>query len=284
MTRPGERGAVAILALWAMAIVFALAVAAGFSMRAETAIVRNELAAARARSSAEGGAELGLAHLLARRAAGKSLFDGTPEPWQDGGTRVSIAIADEAGKIDLNVAPLPLLAGLLTAAGEKEEAAELLACRILARRGTPAPSCPEPPSAAPEHAAPFAAPEEAAQLPGFDDRLYQAIACCVTVLSGASAIDPVVAPRLALLALPGATATLVDGWLSARASLMEMAPETSGFAGLPDTTYLAVSPLRDFTITAIATTPEGAHARAELSVRLTGQANHPYDIVAFRTP
>ncbi len=282
--RKRERGAVAILALWVMAIVFALGVAAGFSMRAETTIVRNELAGARARAAAEGGAELGLAHLLARRAAGRTIFDGTPETWQDGAIRVSIAITDEAGKIDLNDAPLGLLAGLLTAAGQTRETAYLLACRIVARRGTPAPSCPEPPSAAPEPAALFAAPEQAAQLPGFDDALYRAIACCVTVLSGQSAIDPAVAPRLALLALPGATATMVDGWLGARASLMAMAPEMSGFESLPNAGFLTVSPERDFTITAIATTPEGARARAELAVRLTGESRHPYDIVAFRTP
>ncbi|HUK61563.1 MAG TPA: hypothetical protein VLV50_20185 [Stellaceae bacterium] len=285
MRRRGrERGAVAILALWVMAIVFALAAAAGFSMRAETAIVRNELAGARARAAAEGGVELGLAHLLARRADGRTLFDGTPEVWQDGPIRVAVAISDESGKIDLNDAPLGLIAGLLEAAGENEEVAQLLACRILARRGTPAPSCPEPPDATPELAALFAAPEQVAELPGFGDALYRRIACCITVLSGASAIDPAVAPRLALLALPGATATLVDGWLAARASLMAMAPGASGFETLPGAAFLAVSPLRDFTVSAVATTPEGASARAELAVRLTGQSRHPYDIVAFRMP
>jgi general secretion pathway protein K len=285
MTPAGrERGAVAILALWAMAIVFALAVAAGFSMRAETAIARNELAAARARTAAEAGVELGLAHLLARRAAGRTLFDGTPETWQDGAIRVAISIGDEAGKIDLNDAPLALLSGLLEAAGQKQETAYLLACRIVAHRGTPAPDCPEPPDAAPEPAALFAATEQVAQLPGFGDGIYQAISCCITVLSGASAIDPAVAPRLALLAVPGATASLVDGWLDARANIMELAPESSGFAGLPDVPYFAISPLRAFTVSAVAVTPEGARARADLAVRLTGQANHPYDIVAFRTP
>ena len=182
------------------------------------------------------------------------------------------------------LAPFALLSGLLAAAGEKQEAAYLLACRIVAHRGTPAPSCPEPPSAAPERTALFAAPEEAAQLPGFGDRLYAAISCCLTVLSGASAIDPAVAPRLALMALPGATASIVDGWLASRASLMEMAPEMSGFESLPDAAYLAVSALSDFTVSAVATTPEGARARADLVVRLTGAPNHPYDIVAFRTP
>ena len=279
-----ERGAVAILALWAMAIVFALAVAAGFSMRAETAIARNELAGTRARYAAEAGAELGLAHLLARRAEGHTIFDGTPENWQDGTIRVRVAITDEAGKIDLNVAPLPLLAGLLEAAGQKQEVAYLLACRIVAHRGTPSPDCPEPPDASPEPTALFAATEQVAQLPGFGDAIYQAISCCVTVLTGASAIDPAVAPRLALMALPGASTQMVDSWLGARASLMAMAPEMSGFQDLPVTPYFTVSPMRDFTITAIAQTPEGARARADLSVRLTGQANHPYEIVAFRTP
>src|ERR1700722_16812534 len=110
-----ERGSVAILALWVMAIVFALLAAASFTTRTELQITRNELAAARVRAAAEGGTQLGLARLLARRAKGAVIFDGTPQPWQDGPVRVAVAIADEAGKIDLNQAPPALLAGLFTA-------------------------------------------------------------------------------------------------------------------------------------------------------------------------
>jgi hypothetical protein len=44
------------------------------------------------------------------------------------------------------------------------------------------------------------------------------------------------------------------------------------------------SPGRDYTITATATTGEGARYRAELQVRLTGRAAQPYQVIAWRTP
>ncbi len=272
----------AILALWGMAIVFALLAAASFTTRTELQITRNELAAARVRAAAEGGAQIGLARLLARRAKGAAVFDGTPQPWQDGPVRVAIAIADEAGKIDLNQAPPALLAGLFAAVGQTKETSFLLACRVAVRRGGAVPDCPEPPDAASLRPAVFAAPEELAALPGFGDRLYRQVADDVTVASGASAVDPVVAPRAVLLALPGATPELVDGWLAARKAEAEMAPEGSLFEQLPDFPFLMVSPLRDFTVSATATGPEGARARVDLQVRLSGNAQHPYDVLAFR--
>jgi hypothetical protein len=108
------------------------------------------------------------------------------------------------------------------------------------------------------------------------------VADAVTVASGASAVDPVVAPRTVLLALPGATRELVDGWLAARKAEAEMAPEGSLFEQLPDFPFLMVSPLRDFTVSATATGPDGARARADLQIRLTSNAQHPYDVLAFR--
>jgi hypothetical protein len=44
------------------------------------------------------------------------------------------------------------------------------------------------------------------------------------------------------------------------------------------------SPGRDYTITATATTSDGARYRAELQVRLTGRAAQPYQVMAWRTP
>jgi general secretion pathway protein K len=279
-----ERGSVTILVLWGMVIVFALLAAAGFTARTETQIARNAVASARVRQAAEGGTQLGLARLLARRAAGRTLFDGKPETWQDGAVTVSIAIQDEAGKIDLNQAPPELLEGLFAAAGRPDGEALLLACRIVERRGGPPCLAPVGDDPTARRAAQFAAPEELAALPGMGDRLYTAIADFVTVATGATAVDPAVAPRTVLLALPGATSALVDAYLAGRAAQQEMEPEGSGFESLPGYAYLMVSPLRDFTISAVATSHDGARYRADLQLRLTGQAVRPYEVIAWRTP
>ena len=136
----------------------------------------------------------------------------------------------------------------------------LLACNILDYRGDIGTGCPEPAEAIgeqPRRRERFVAPEELAQLPGFDEALYEAVADCVTVATSASAIDPRVAPRTVLLAIPGATPALVDAYLDHRETMRD-------FAGGDDAQLLAAapalmtSPMRDFTISAVATIANGA--------------------------
>jgi general secretion pathway protein K len=283
--RDGERGSIAILALWGVALIALLLIAASFATRGEVLIARNAVSASRVRLAAEAGTQLGLARLLRRNRNGAN-FDGAAEAWRDGSIAVRIAIADEAGKIDINEAPLELLTGLFVAVGRSREEASLLACNILDRRGDAVPACPQP--IAGDQGKPrsyrFLAPEELAQLPGFDDALYDRIADCVTVATGASAIDPLVAPRTVLLALPGATDTLIESYLGDRAMWRDMAGADQVLQQIPAAPFLMASPRRDFTIEAVAAAPDGARFRADLQVRLTELANRPYQVMAWRAP
>ncbi|HYM72733.1 MAG TPA: hypothetical protein VET89_07105 [Stellaceae bacterium] len=285
--RNRERGSVAILALWGVALIFMLLAPVAFATRTELQVARNALGASRARLAAEAGTQLGLARLLRRKEAGTVYFDGAPEIWQQGSTHIAIAISDEAGKIDLNVASQELLTGLFIAAGRARNEAALLACNVLDWRGQTGADCPGPAEgagAARPAARRFAAIEELAQLPGIDDSLYDRVADSITVATGASAIDPMVAPRLALMAIPGATASLVDDFLDRRASWHD-AVSAGGTLGLAAAApFVMASPRRDFTIAATAKTPEGARFRAELQVRLTDRPARPYEVVAWRTP
>src|SRR5579863_4645210 len=225
-TRGAQDGSIAILALWGIALIFMLTAPVAFATRGELQIARNALAESRARLAAEAGTQLGLQRLLRRHGSGGAVFDGAPESWEQGSTKVAIAIADEAGKIDLNLAPVELLAGLFSAAGEPDEVALLLACNVLNRRGDNASSCPDsdPPTAGQR----FVAPEELAQLPGVSEPLYNRVADAITVVSGASAIDPRVAPRLVLMALPGATNSLVDSFLDSRSAWRGLGSDDAG--------------------------------------------------------
>jgi general secretion pathway protein K len=275
-----QRGSIAILALWGIALIFMLIAPVAFATRGELQIARNALAESRARLAAEAGTQFGLLQLLRRHEAGTVYFNGTPEAWQQGSTRVAIAISDESGKIDLNMAPLELLQGLFEAVGAPHEAAELLACNVLDRRGDTGTDCPE--SDAPQVGRRFVVPEELAELPGIDDRLYNRVAEDVTVATGASAIDPMVAPRTVLMAIPGATDGLVDAFLESRATMRDFGSVDATLlpAAAP---FVMVSPSRDFTIAATAATQDGARYRAELQVRLTGRPAQPYQIVGWRS-
>jgi general secretion pathway protein K len=283
----GEGGSIALLALWSVAIIGFLLAAATMTTRTELRAAGNAIAESRARLAAEAGTQLGLARLIRRRADGVQVFDGGPEAWRDGGIQVDVAIIDEAGKIDLNEAPFELLSGLLVALGRSRETALLLACNILDRRGAAGAPCPEPHEAAdrarsrPQR---FLVPEELAQVPGFDDSLYDEIADYVTVATRASAIDPLVAARPVLLAIPGATPTMVDAFVESRARWHDIAGPESGIGLTQALRFVTTSPAREFTISAVARGPGRARHRADLLVRLTETAPHPYEILGSRAP
>jgi general secretion pathway protein K len=225
-----------------------------------------------------------LARLLRRRASGISVFDGLPETWRDGAAEVEIAIVDEAGKIDLNEAPLELLSGLFVAVGRAREEAVLLACNVLEWRGTSVAACPEVASGTGRRAhGRFVAPEQLGQVAGFDEGLYREVSDSITVVTRASAVDPLVAARPVLMAIPGATAAAVDSFLEERARWRDIGGLEGGFGLQQSLPFVMISPAREFTITATAATGT-ARYRADLKVRLTGIAARPYEVLAVRAP
>ena len=280
--RAREAGSVTILALWSVAIVALLLAAATAATRSEVRAARNAIGESQARLAAVAGTQLGLARLLRGRVDETHVFDGTPEIWRDGAVPVEIAIIDEAGKVDLNEAPLALLTGLLVAVGQQRNQAERLACGILEWRGARAPAC-STPSERRLFNRSFAAIEQLVEIPGFGETIYDAVADYVTVATGASTIDPLVAPRPVLLALPGADTAMVDALLAARAQWHIAVPE-SGLMSLHTEGLTMPTVGTVFTIRAIAATT-GARYRADLQVRLNHQppAEH-YEVIAARAP
>lgn len=280
-------GSITILALWGVAIVGVLVAALTATIRTELRSTENAVAESRARLAADAGVQLGLARLLRRRTDGVLVFDGAPEWWRDGSTEVEIAIFDEAGKIDLNEAPLELLSGLLAAVGRPREEAMLLACNILDWRGNPRAPCPEPTEAAfprSKLTQRFVAPEQLAQVPGFDERLYELMADHVTVATRASAVDPLTAGRPVLLAIPGATPMQVDTFLASRARWHGVAAVDTGLGLAGALPFVTTSPAREFTISATAITAARARHRADLLVRMTEIAARPYEVLSARAP
>jgi general secretion pathway protein K len=276
-----EAGSIAILALWGVALIFMLIAPVAFATRGELQIARNALAESRARHAAEGGVQYGLDRLLRLRAS-PAAFDGTPEAWRFGTAPVAVAIADEAGKIDLNAAPPEMLAGLFTGAGAAREAAELIACNIVLWRGDSGGICPQPGEPRPPRR--FSVPEQLAEIPGVGERLYGRVAGSVTVATGAAAIDPFVAPRGVLMAIPGATDSMVDDFIANRAGMRDLTAGGAGLVPAAAMQFVIASPRRDFTIAATATTDDGARYRAEMLIRLVEQGARPYRVMGWRTP
>jgi general secretion pathway protein K len=275
--RRGERGAALIVVLWGVALIAAAIIAIGVTSRSESLIGRNALENARARHAAEAAIQLAL-HRLLSYPRGTHLFDGTAATWHDGTTTVALAIQDEEGKIDLNAASFELILGVLRTAGLDRDGALAIACRIVARRGFVDPQCLEgdapPPAVEPGL---MVAVEEARRVIGVGDALYRRLRPLVTVFSGSAAIDPRVAPRDVLLAVPSLSQSYVEAYLGRRA-------QTDDLGELRDRRYFAVTTGRTFAISAVATTAAGGRHRAEMVVRLTWRPEQPFAVLAWREP
>lgn len=281
--RRAERGVALVVVLWGIALIAAAIIAIGFTSRSESLIGRNALENARARAAAEAGVQLAL-HRLLSYPRGTHLFDGTPTIWHDGAISVELAIQDEEGKIDVNVASYDLIRGALRSAGLLDDEARWDACRIVARRGLVDPQCldddRQPPAAEPGI---LVAVEELRRAAGLSAARYARLAPFVTVFSGSAAIDPRIAPRDALLAVPILSPGFVESYLERR-TLQQGATGTPDLGELRDRRYFAVTTGRTFSISARAQTPDGGRHRAEMVVRLTFRPEQPFAVLAWREP
>ena len=278
-SRDGERGIVLMMVLFALALIGAAAVAISVTGRGETKAARNALDAATARNAAEAGVQIGLRHLLARAAA-NDLAMPPAESAQIGGVSVGISVVDEEGKIDLNEAPLELIAGALFGAGVPSEQATQVACRLVARRGYADGRCEQMEVT---ETGLFKSVEEIYHL-GVGEAVFWKVLPALTVYSGSSAIDPRVAPRGALVAVPSMIPEDVDAFLQRRAAAAESRVPLDDAEVPRDRRWFALSTRQTYAISASATTATGARSRAEMVVRLTGQKRHPFVVLAWRQP
>jgi general secretion pathway protein K len=271
-----QRGVALVVVVWGLALVATAVAAIGFTTRSETLATRNAFEEARARLAAEAGVQLGLHRLLAAGSRRVELAAADPERLKFAGSSIAIAIADEEGKIDLNEAPLDLLLGLVAEGASNAPVEALpLACRIFGHRGWLDPRCGRVGAGWATGA--FGAVEELRDVAGVDPKLYARLAPLVTVYSGAATIDPRVAPRGALLAVPALSTGFVDDWLARR--------HNGDDADRPrDRRWFTLSSGRTYTVSATAVTAGGGRHRDEMVVRLTGVRERPYVVLAWREP
>lgn len=223
--RPGQRGFALLAVLW-LVMLLAL-VAASFTRTARTQIDlgRNAVEKARAQALADAGVDRAILGLLEPDPAVRWRADGTPYALTFASGEVRIAIQDEAGKIDVNVAPDALLQGLFTSIGLASDEASALVDAIAdfrdpddLRRLNGAEDDDYRAAGLSWEAkdAPFEAIEELQQVYGMTPRLYRRIAPLLTVHSWEEGIDPLVAPPEVLFAVPGITPAQVEAVLAAR--------------------------------------------------------------------
>jgi len=291
MSLRSSRGIALLSVLWITGLLAVIAASFASGTRTEARLALNQIANAKAEALADGGvhrAVLGLLELDPERAW---RADGTLYAMRLGEGEVQIAIEDEDGKIDLNAAPLPLLAGLFGALGLTPEEAAAMADRIGDYRDPDDES--EPQGAEDQdyfalglaHGAvdrELVSASELLNVLGMTRALYEAMLPYVTIYSGAEGVDPMRAPRVVLEALPGMTQQLLEQLLSADSDF-------DPFFDLEDESLLEeleiyFLPTRDaiFTVRALARTDDGGTFLRETVIELGGDPAQPFLVHTWR--
>ena len=279
-----------VVVLWMLTVLSFLAVSYSGAMRVETQVAANESASATARALAEAGIHFGILQLLAEDNPQERMADGRILAFPYAGTEIAVTLQDETGKVDLNAAPDTLITNLLVGAGLAEDDAKAQSARIIDWRDDNDERHPDGAEDSdydnigwpyPPKNAPFESIGELSRVLGMTPALAAILAPAVTVYSGVAGINPFVAPKLALLALPGMKAGDIDTMMDFRLGPPGEPPLPNILAG-GEGILARFGPV--YAVRGVATMPGGAVFAREAVVWITGDEEHPFWILAWRTP
>ena len=287
--RPSGFALVAVL--WMLVLISALAVGVATTSHTETRLAANVVAVAQARHLADGGVHHAAKHLFETNDRLARCLDGRPFTTLTlDDVPVVISVQDEAGKIDLNQAPRPLLIGLFVAAGSDPRPAMALADAVLDWRDSDHTARAQGAedsdyrAAGLAHGAKDAAFEsifELLSVKGMTPALFDVLRHDITVNSRVPTIDPKSASSLALAAVPGFDEQIAQQYTELRARMVDclrLPPPPPNPVSAP---YLNPSPSISFTLVADARR-NGARFQREAVLVFTYRRDDPIRIVGWR--
>jgi general secretion pathway protein K len=224
--RHSQQGIALVIVAWAAVLIAVVASSFIFERRTETMIVANSISMARAQSAADAGVQRAIYEAY-RNDNGADIWkrDGTPHDWSFDGVPVRVVMRDESAKIDINTASDALLRGLFVSAGLSDDEASSLLDAVLDWRD--ADSLKRAHGAEEDDYkaaglsyrpanAPFQAIEELQLVLGMRPEVYRRIAPSITVYSRQPGVNPQLASREVLLAIPGVTTEVADDYIARR--------------------------------------------------------------------
>lgn len=264
-SRERERGIALLLVIWTLALLSAIAVAVTADGRSTRRIAQNVEQAARDRALAEGGIRWGIAQLLDGQGQRRLPLDGRMQSVEIGTARVLVGVEAETGKFDLNTSPPAVLENLLLQAGAAAaEARRIVAAMEAYRRANRTePGRSRRPA--------FLETLDLRRITSLDEALYREILPFITVYSGTPRLDPAVAPKQILLAVPGLTVQQVEAMVHTRQQPAVPIPQTYGEAS----NYLGPSRPVIFRIRSTVQTGAESAVAASAIVEVTGRVNAP---------
>src|SRR5262245_7577473 len=183
-----QRGFALLVVLWIVTLLALQISIFNLAVRDAGTLAGNELAMARGEALAAAGVEMAAARLMEPAGEWQWPADGRSREVGFGGARLFITITDEAGRFDINEVDGEVLDALLHPFGGSADAVT----QWIDRNG------------------PFLDPTELAHALGLPPSALQSLTPYLTVHGGDGRINPLAAPREALLILPGADPAEVD--------------------------------------------------------------------------
>ena len=264
--RRGERGVALVLVMWIAVLLTVIASSFIYEARTDALVVRNTISMARAEAAADAAVQRAVFELYrADNQPDAWRRDGAVRDWTFDGVPMKIEIRDESGKIDVNTAADALLRGLLLSAGLNSEEAASLLDAILDWRDPDVLKRVNGAEEADYRAAgrtyrpanaPFQAIEELQLVLGMRPDIYRKLVPSITVYSRQQGINPILASREVLLAIPGITAQIADAYVARREQAraagepLPTLPEAAGFTAnlTPTASIRAEARLEDGTV------------------------------------
>jgi len=285
-----QTGVAMILVLWVAMLLTVIAGSFALSTRTDMAVIQNSVERAKAEAAADAALHQAMAEMY-KPASDLTRWksDGESHDFEWQGTVVRVSMMDESGKIDINAAVPDLLKGLLLSGGATEDQAVKLVDAIQDWRDTDtlrrlngaeegeyqAAGLKYKPANAP-----FQTIEELRMVLGMTPELYRRIAPDITIFSRQGGLNYAVAPRSALLALPGVTREQVDAYIAirtaARAAGLPVPPFDAALK------FGATQALSAVYVRAEVAPRDGAGFVRGAVVRLTSDPKRPYTFLSWR--
>lgn len=277
-----QQGGYALIAVLAALVLFS---ALAFSLAASTgqaaAQGNAEFARARAEAAAEAAVALVVHDLANADDAARAMLSGSTRSVMFAGTRLSLRLADERGKVPINRLDPVQVTRLLVAAGVADEALAVPRDSLLdwldgdeAQRPSGAEAQWYRPAGYRPRNGALQSIEELSLIRGFPPALVERIRPWITVEPDAWPFDPTYATPTALAVMNGPAASGVAAIERAR---IEEGQQTA--IALSDRTALVDRPM---TIVIDAVTPDGGHVHREAVIALSGSGAGTFMVRRWR--
>jgi general secretion pathway protein K len=274
--RRKQKGIALISTVWIALFLAVSAAALSISARNQGAFVRGNADRLAARELAAAAAEIGLNEIIRSGTDNRAPRDGRPVSLALAGGTAILRIQDEAGKIDINAAPIELLKPFFIAIG-KQTGLDAFAASSLAERiaGKPAASADEAPDRMRLQSIAALRSVE-----GVTEDFYRAVEPHATVYSAKPTVNPMTATRGVLSSMPG-----MDPGSVARLIAVREAGEQRPAFEMAETFFSdAEEPV--YSIIGEGLTASGARARITLVVAVPGSSvtssNKTFRIIEMR--